>query len=143
MSSVCAESLFDDHSFVDKHEEASQMSVTSLYEAAGMAMITDVTDGGYHTSSIIAADIALERPIIATIGNDWTCRVWNYLTGRCDLVHFFRQDEPITVACHPAGFQVVISFKDRVRMYNVLNDKLKMCRETVLKNTKVLKFSHG
>ena len=87
--------------------------------------------------------ITFDRPILVTVAADSTARLWNYQTLKCELVHYFRTDEPLAVAAHSSGFQVLVSFKDRVRLYNVLLDKLKPYRETVLKNAKCLKFSHG
>mmetsp|Transcript_15032 Transcript_15032/g.16277 ORF Transcript_15032/g.16277 Transcript_15032/m.16277 type:complete len:1892 (-) Transcript_15032:105-5780(-) len=105
--------------------------------------IADLTTGGYHTSSILSADIAFERPLIVTIGADATMRVWNYLTEKCELVHYFRNEEPLACALHTSGFQVLVSFKDRIRMYNILMDKIKFHRETVLKNCKCIRYSNG
>ena len=36
-----------------------------------------------------------------------------------------------------------MSFKDRIRLYNVLMNKLKYCKEAILKNCKCLKYSNG
>jgi WD40 repeat protein len=38
---------------------------------------------------------------------------------------------------------MLVSFKDRVRMYNIVVNKLKAYQETILKSCKDLKFSHG
>jgi len=42
-----------------------------------------------------------------------------------------------------SGFQALVSFKDRIRLYNVMMDKLRYCKETILKNCKCLNFSNG
>jgi WD40 repeat protein len=108
-----------------------------------LAGVCDLTLGGFHCQPILAADMAYERALMVTISADSTCRLWNYLTMRCELVHHFRGDEPIAVTIHANGFQLLVSFKDRIRMYNVLMDKLKMAKETILKNCKCMKFSNG
>ena len=59
------------------------------------------------------------------------------------MTHDFGADEPISVAFHSSGFQVLVSFKDRIKLYNVLMDKLKQSKEAILKNCKCLKFSNG
>ena len=41
------------------------------------------------------------------------------------------------------GFQVLVGFKDRVRLYNILSDKFKLYRETLQKSCKELKYSNG
>jgi WD40 repeat protein len=78
-----------------------------------------------------------------TVSNDHTARFWNYETLKCEMVHSFRTDEPISVALHSSGFQVLVSFKDRVRMYNVLMDKLRPYKETVQKMCREVRFSNG
>ena len=105
--------------------------------------ITDLTAGGYHCNTLISADLAYERPLLVTISIDCTLRIWNYHTNKCQLVYNFNNDEPIAVAFHNSGFQILVSFKDRIKLYNVLLDKLKQSKETILKNCKCLKFSNG
>eukprot|EP01036_Dinobryon_divergens_P027908 gene27908-36765_t len=41
------------------------------------------------------------------------------------------------------SMQALVSFKDRIRLYNVLMNKLKPCKEAILKNCKCLKYSNG
>ena len=41
------------------------------------------------------------------------------------------------------GFQVLVGFKDRVRLYNILSEKFKLYRETQQKHCKELKYSNG
>ena len=41
------------------------------------------------------------------------------------------------------GFQVLVGSKDRVRLYNILQDKLKHFRETVQKSCRELRYSNG
>lgn len=43
--------------------------------------------GGFHKGPILALDVCSMRPIVVTSGMDRTLRVWNYIKGRCDLVH--------------------------------------------------------
>lgn len=112
--------------------------------ALNMAGINDLTKGGYHNSTILSADMAYDRPLLLTLGGDMMARLWNYHSGKCEIVHhFLPTEEPLACAMHPNGFQCLISFKDRVRLYNILLDKLRVAKETVLKNCKCLKFSHG
>lgn len=43
--------------------------------------------GGFHKGPILALDVCSMRPIVITSGMDRTLRLWNYIKGRCDLVH--------------------------------------------------------
>lgn len=132
----------DDAESVHSTEEGNRTIGTPMDTKAASG-VSDMRTGGHHTSAILAADMAFERPLVVTIGADATARVWNYLSGKCELVHYFRTEDPISVAFHPSGFQILVSFKDRIRSYNVLIDKIKPYRETVLKNCKCLKYSNG
>ena len=88
--------------------------------------------GGFHCATVLSADMAVDRPLIITISagfpahllivmfiwiimyvclfvclcSDNSARIWNYNTFKCELIHYFRLDEPIGVAFHPNGFQV-------------------------------------
>eukprot|EP01038_Epipyxis_sp_PR26KG_P006221 gene6221-8573_t len=120
-----------------------EISVSSVRKPSDNGGISDLTMGGFHTAPILSSDTSYERTLLMTISGDNSARIWNYSTLKCELVHYFRNDEPLATAFHSSGFQVLVSFKDRIRMYNVLMDKLKPYREAVLKNCKCLKFSHG
>jgi len=134
---------FDNMSTASSVDDNLSVSNASQVANGSSSLISDLAQGGFHTSSIIAGDIAFERPLILTISMDSTARIWNYMTLKCELVHYFRNEEPLAAAFHSSGFSLLVSFKDRIRMYNVLMDKLKTYKETVLKNCKVLKFSNG
>lgn len=98
---------------------------------------------GFHLQPILCGDIARGRPLLATISLDQSCRIWNYDTLNCDLIHYFRGDEPLTLSMHPSGFQLLVSFKDRVKVFNILVDRLQEYQEVILKNCKEAKFSNG
>jgi cilia- and flagella-associated protein 57 len=109
-----------------------------------MVMATDLFVGGFHDGTIIAADMAFHRSLLVTVGADETARIWNFESMKCELVHRFPPSEnPIGVAIHPSGFQVVVSFKEKVRLYNVFMDKLKMFQEAASKSLKELRFSNS
>ena len=98
---------------------------------------------GFHLQPILCADMARGRPLIATISADQSCRIWNYETLTCDLINYFRTDESLTLSMHPSGFQMLISFKDRIKLFNILIDRLQGYQEVILKNCKEAKFSNG
>jgi WD40 repeat protein len=74
----------------------------------------------------------------------------------------FPNDEPACLSCHPLGFQVlhvgigkhallipvrvyqvVVGFKEHIRIYNIVMDELKLFRETPVKGCRDIRFSHG
>ena len=71
------------------------------------ASASDFSFGGSHAGPIISSDIAQERSIMITICSaDASARVWNFETKKCELVHDFKSDDPLSVAVHNSGFQV-------------------------------------
>lgn len=104
---------------------------------------TDIAQGGCHDQPIIAIDMAYQRALSATISLDNTLRVWNYDTLKCEVVHDFRAEEPAALAMHPSGFQLIVAFKEKLKLYNILMDKLKFFKETTAKNCRDVQFSHG
>jgi len=106
--------------------------------------IKDLVQGGYSNESVIALDVAYNRPVFVTISSDRCFRLYNYETCKCEIRYPFSSDEqPMALSIHPSGFQVVISFKDRIKLFNILPDKLKPYLETILKASKEIHYSKG
>ncbi|RQM22724.1 hypothetical protein B5M09_003960 [Aphanomyces astaci] len=97
---------------------------------------------GTHCGGILTFDICLQKPIIVTCGTDKTIRSWNYHLAAYEVVAQL-SEEPTTISLHPAGFQIAIAFKERVRLYNILQDGLRVLREVSMKAANVLQFAHG
>jgi WD40 repeat protein/uncharacterized protein YoxC len=97
---------------------------------------------GQHSGPIIQVDTCIQREFVASCGQDKTFRLWNYETRTCDLLYQF-SEEPIALSMHPAGFQVLVAFKERVRLFNILQDSLRQLKELPLKSCRVVKFSTG
>ncbi|OWZ15707.1 WD domain-containing hypothetical protein [Phytophthora megakarya] len=81
---------------------------------------------------VLQVDVCVQRPIVVTCGADKTVRVWNFELNRYELQHQC-PEEPTTVAVHPSGFQLVVSFKERVRIYQLLQDSLRQLKELPIK----------
>ena len=105
-------------------------------------MARDVVFGGCHTYGIRAADAAKEKPFLITVSNDHTARIWDYEQMKCELVHSFKNDDPIGVSFHPSGLQVLVAFRDKVSLYSVLIDQLFLIKEVVVKKCQEVKFSN-
>ncbi|RLO00088.1 hypothetical protein DYB28_012471, partial [Aphanomyces astaci] len=97
---------------------------------------------GTHCGGILTFDICLQKSIIVTCGTDKTIRSWNYHLAAYEVVAQL-SEEPTTISLHPAGFQIAIAFKERVRLYNILQDGLRVLREVSMKAANVLQFAHG
>jgi hypothetical protein len=49
----------------------------------------------------------------------------------------------LSVAFHPSGYYLAIGFIDKVRIFHVLYDELRIYREVNVRNANILKFSNG
>lgn len=103
----------------------------------------DLTANGYHSSGVAAASIASHRPIVVTISSDCSARVWNYVTKKCEFLVDFEGDEPRAVAVHFNGLQVLVSFRDEVRLYNILRSSFRQFRSAYVRTCQHMKFSSG
>ena len=119
------------------------LSSVDMLEEGAVAPFVDVFKGGFHVGAIHAMDICVQKPIVVTVGSDRTIRVWNYLRGKSQVVHHSKMEEPFAVALHPYGFQCVVGFKERVRIYNILLDDIRALRELPLKHCGEIRYSDG
>lgn len=143
-NSTANDSQINNNSSMEVIDNSTNFNNIKLLQSKNSYGINDLTVGGHHVTSIISADVAFERSLIATLGSDGSLRIWNYLTGKCELLHYFKEnEESLALAFHSSGFQILVSTNDRVILFNVLMDKLKSCRETIFKNCRVLSFSNG
>lgn len=114
----------------------------------------DLVCRGFHSGSINAIDIAIQRPIIVTCSReDSTIRLWNYFTHSCELAreYYVLEDMAIreaakpliSVAMHPSGYYMAASFIDKIRFYHILHDELRHFKNIEIKNCQRMKFSSG
>ena len=124
-------------------DDTSVASVSEAERLIGYGA-SDVTHGGVHKGAITCSDMAVERSILVTLCvDDNTARIWNYETQKCEVVHHFGSDEPLSIAVHTNGLFMVVSFKDRVRGYNIGMAALKPYKEVIQKGCKEILFSHS
>jgi WD40 repeat protein len=102
----------------------------------------DVFMESYHTGAISGMDVCIRKPILVTCSADKSVRIWNYLTGVCELMKSFG-DEPQSVALHPSGLYLLVGFSDKLRLMNILMDDLRPVREFPIRACKECRFSNG
>ena len=76
---------------------------------------------------------------MVTCGEDRTIRLWDYQRWRCELSHECTE-EPMAVALHPTGFQLLVGFKERVRVFNVLHKEMKVYREVSITKCREIQY---
>ena len=83
--------------------------------------------GGNHHGDVAAIDICISRPIIVSMSKiDVTVRIWNYHTGKCELIKSFNAEQERGqllngIALHPSGYYMAIAFSDKVKIYFIMD----------------------
>jgi WD40 repeat protein len=114
----------------------------------------DLLCRGFHSKGIDSMDVAVQRPILVTASrDDSTIRIWNYLTGVCELAREYyvledaairAQAKPlVSVALHPSGYQLAITFIDKVAIHHILNDDLLQTNQIETRGVYFSKYSSG
>jgi len=98
--------------------------------------------GGAHSGPVVSLDMAVQRPIVVSACQDNTIRVWDYQAGRCDIC-WQAPEELTSLALHPFGFLLAVSFSDRIRLMEILSKDLKLFSDINIKNIHLLRFSNG
>jgi len=52
-------------------------------------------------------------------------------------------EEPISIALHPSGLFVAVSFSTGFKVFAIVNDHLEVLKDIQIPNCKLLKYSHG
>ena len=96
----------------------------------------------FHTGTINGMDVCLKKQLVATCGQDKTVRLWNFNSKVLEICEVYL-DEPMSIAFHPTGMQLIVGFIDRVRMMNVFSRSIKPYQELPIKACREIKFSNG
>src|SRR5690606_39116146 len=97
---------------------------------------------GFHGDVITGVDCCIQKSIIATCGNDRTFRLWNYLRRSLELYKKFNEDM-FSLALHPNGMRILIGFRYKLSMFDIMSDDLHWIVDWPIKGCRVLKFCTG
>lgn len=98
--------------------------------------------GGNHHGKVLGISTCIQRHIVASCSSNQTIRLWNYKTMECELL-FRTLEEPTCVALHPTGFQLLVGGNERLRLYSVMHDELRLLQELSVKHCVDVKYAHG
>ena len=113
--------------------EPDQVEDNSVYEELSQP---------YHHGAILGLDICCRKPLLVTCSADKSIRLWNYVTGLCELVKYY-PEEAFSVAFHPSGFYLLVGFSDKLRLMNVLMDDIRFFKEFGIRGCRECQFSNG
>lgn len=91
---------------------------------------------------ITGMDVCVRKPLVLTCCRDNTLRMWNFRDHTLELLKVF-PEEMYSVALHPTGLHCAVAFTDKVRLYHVLVDDLRLCMELSIKACRECAFSNG
>jgi len=104
--------------------------------------VTHTVSAFHNPKPISGLDVALRKPLILTCSKDNSLRLWNYRTHTLEQMKVF-PEEMHSVALHPTGLHCAIGFTDKLRIYHVLVDDLRICLEVSIKACRICRFSNG
>jgi WD40 repeat protein len=95
----------------------------------------------YHQLSIRGLDIAIQKPLFVSSGDDHTVRLWNYETNSIEQMKVYA--EPIyAISMHPSGHQMVVAFASKVCIMNILIDGFSTLKEFPIHAAHEIKYRY-
>lgn len=90
-------------------------------------LFSDVVQN-FHTDQITGLDVCIRKSLVATCSLDKTVKVWDYIDSRLEVNQVF-EEPAYSLAFHPSGYHLVVGFRDKVRLLNVMEQSLETYRE--------------
>mmetsp|Transcript_8641 Transcript_8641/g.35548 ORF Transcript_8641/g.35548 Transcript_8641/m.35548 type:complete len:1034 (+) Transcript_8641:3-3104(+) len=91
---------------------------------------------------IVALDVCLWKPLLATCGEDQSLRIWNFEERMVELVRDF-SDDLVSVSFHPSGLFVLVGSRDKLHLLSVLMHDASIMKEIHVHSCGVCRFAHG
>lgn len=123
-------------------DEATAFSFVGPLSHAAPVGQSGAPGGNADLCAIVSMSAAVRKPLVATVGVDCSVRLWNFVDKCCDICKYYPEG-PTSVALHPSGLQILVGFRDRLRLMNVLLDDLREVREYPIKGVHLAAFSKG
>jgi WD40 repeat protein len=82
----------------------------------------------FHHGAITGLSNCVRKPIMITSSTDKSVRIWNYINGECLLTKYFGE-EAHGVSIHPAALYALVGFTDKLRMYDIQRDEMRLHKE--------------
>ena len=98
--------------------------------------------GVQGSAAVTGMDMCVSKPLAVTCGLDRTVRVWNFQSNTCEALRTFTE-EAHSVAFHPSGTMLLVGFSDKLRLFSLLMDDMRLLHELAVENCRECRFAHG
>ncbi len=106
------------------------------------ATLLPLHSGGFHVGPVACLDVCDTAPLVVTAGKDNLVRILNYDTWTCSIAEVMSEDV-FSVAIHPSSYFLLVSVRDRVKIFARLVDRLKLKHEIVANKVRDVRFASG
>ena len=93
----------------------------------------------FHQATIRDIDMAIQKPLFVSGGDDQTLRLWNYETNTIEQMHLY-SDMITAIGIHPSGHQLAVAFSSKVSLMNVLMDGFHVQKDYPIHGAKCIRF---
>eukprot|EP00906_Rhabdomonas_costata_P011478 RCo016356 len=125
-----------------EHNEILHFSLSNVDVHVDEQHFCKMLPVGFHCDTVTAVDVCVQKAIVVTASVDKTVRIWNFIKQNLEVCKQF-DDEVWCIACHPMGLRLMVGFKFRLCMCNVLVNDLHVCTDFPVKNCREVRFSPG
>lgn len=94
----------------------------------------------FHSEEISCLDVCTLKPLIVTCSKDKYACVWNYLSQSLEISEIF-DEEPVGVSFHPNGLHLLVLFKEKICIIDILERKFQKNREFSIFSPYDIKFN--
>ncbi|CAI2387801.1 unnamed protein product [Moneuplotes crassus] len=122
--------------------EILYVPLKSLISSLTHAQFRKVFDKGIHNGCIYDMSVCRNKSVLVSLGED-AVKVFNHSNEWTTHNTFEFEDQPLCINLHPSGSQIAVGFKTGTRLYQQLDNELKLSFEKFGKATITIAYSHG
>lgn len=131
-----------DQAMESRVRQSPTVSNTDLFVFVQEPFVLELIFHSFHQSAVRGIDIAVQKPLFVSSGDDQTVRLWNYQSMTIEQMRAYL--EPVyAIALHPNGHQMVVAFASKVTLMNILIDGFYVVKEYPIHAAHDVRFSHG
>eukprot|EP00210_Caulerpa_lentillifera_P005854 g5598.t1 len=95
---------------------------------------------GSHCETIVAMDLAIKMDRLVTASTNMKLRVWRLFPLRCEVLQRVSED-PLSIAVHPIGIELVVSYLHSIKVYNIADGALLNTNSIPEGSCRMMKYS--